>query len=46
MDDKGEHLELPIDQLALGLAEVLESIGITELKPNAMISRAEVHHGN
>lgn len=34
MDDKGEHIEEPIDQLALGLAEVLESIGITELKPN------------
>jgi len=34
MDDKGDHLESPIDQLALGLAEVLESIGITELKPN------------
>ena len=36
MDDKGEHMESPIDQLALGLAEVLESIGITELKPNAL----------
>lgn len=35
MDDKGEHREEAIDQLALGLAEVLESIGITELKPNA-----------
>lgn len=35
IDDKGEHMELPIDQLALGLAEVLESIGITELKPNS-----------
>ena len=35
MDDKGEHREDAIDQLALGLAEVLESIGITELKPNA-----------
>ena len=34
IDDKGEHMESPIDQLALGLAEVLESIGITELKPN------------
>lgn len=38
MDDKGEHMESPIDQLALGLAEVLESIGITELKPNAEIT--------
>lgn len=36
MDDKGEHLEYPIDQLVLGLAEVLESIGIAELKPNAL----------
>ena len=35
IDDKGEHIEAPIDQLALGLAEVLESIGATELKPNA-----------
>lgn len=32
MDDKGEHLEHPIDQLALGLAEVLESLNITTLK--------------
>jgi hypothetical protein len=31
MDDKNDHLEIPIDQLAIGLAEVLESIGITEL---------------
>ena len=38
MDDKSEHLEYPIDQLALGLAEVLESIGVTELKPNAELS--------
>jgi len=38
MDDKGEHLESPIDQLALGLAEVLESIGIAELKPNAKVT--------
>ncbi len=34
IDDKGEHMESPIDQLALGLAEVLESIGITALEPN------------
>ena len=40
MDDKGEHMESPIDQLTLGLAEVLESIGITELKPNAKVSGA------
>jgi len=38
MDDKGDHLESPIDQLALGLAEVLESIGIVDLKPNAEIT--------
>ena len=34
MDDKGDHLEFPIDQLAIGLAEVMESVGITELKSN------------
>lgn len=28
---KGDHIETPIDQLTLGIAEVLESIGITEL---------------
>lgn len=33
IDEKGNHLEGPIDQLALGLSEVLESIGITEIKP-------------
>lgn len=43
MDDKGEHMESPIDQLALGLAEVLESIGITELKPNAELTGAARH---
>ena len=32
MDEKGNHMETPIDQLTLGIAEVLESIGITELK--------------
>ena len=32
IDDKDAHREEAIDQLALGLAEVLESIGITELK--------------
>lgn len=35
MDDKGTHIEEPIDQLALGLAEVLESLGLTELRPKA-----------
>ena len=38
IDEKGDHLESPIDQLALGLAEVLESLGITEFKPNAEIT--------
>lgn len=33
IDEKGGHHEEAIDQLALGMAEVLESIGITELKP-------------
>jgi hypothetical protein len=33
MNDEGEHKESPIDQLALGIAEVLESIGINDLKP-------------
>ena len=36
IDDKGEHMESPIDQLALGLAEVLESIGITEFRHNGI----------
>lgn len=31
MDDKEQHLEFPIDQLSLGLAEVLESVGIKSL---------------
>jgi len=30
--DDGHHLESPIDQLALGIAEVLESIGVKQLK--------------
>lgn len=32
IDDKGEHCESAIDQLALGIAEVLESLNIKELK--------------
>jgi len=31
MDDESRHLEPPIDQLSLGLAEMLESVGIFEL---------------
>lgn len=31
MDDKGDHLEFPIDQIALGLATALESLGIKQL---------------
>lgn len=32
MNEERTHLEEPIDQLSLGLAEVLESIGITTLE--------------
>lgn len=31
MDDRCKHLEMPIDQIASGLAGVLESLGITKL---------------
>jgi len=31
MDDNEDPLQIPIKQLALGLAEVLESIGITKI---------------
>lgn len=41
MDEKGDHMEIPIDQLTLGIAEVLESIGITELKHIDKYSRKD-----
>lgn len=31
MDENGNHLEFPIDQLSIGLAEALESVGISVL---------------
>ena len=31
MNDKRDHLEMPIDQIASGMAGVLESLGITKL---------------
>jgi hypothetical protein len=39
MSEDGTHLEAPIDQLSVGLAEVLESLGVTELKGKASASR-------
>jgi hypothetical protein len=36
MRANNDHIERPIDQLALGLAEVFESLGITELKPASL----------
>lgn len=39
MNEDGTHLEAPIDQLSVGLAEVLESMGITELKGKSNVAR-------
>lgn len=38
MSEKGVHYEHPINQLANGLAEALESLGITVLAPSPKLS--------
>lgn len=45
MDADGRHLEIPIDQLAAGLAMALESVGVKLPMPSAAVSEPLIGYG-